>query len=167
MAKRPRPPTVKEEVARRLAGLPARGKLPELGTQARKAYRSAQRAAQRAAKKPGQVNPKTGKAYQMRVGAKVSTTRAQIAKERRLARKKSVTLKNVTAMVTINDDPRYRRRRSFGDISLSGAGYRRFIRQEITAMDILTEHLGREAGFDDAAGIASYDISDVRAADAE
>ncbi|HEY1881111.1 MAG TPA: hypothetical protein VGG68_14385 [Caulobacteraceae bacterium] len=166
MAKKPRK-VGNQAVARRLAGLPPKGPLPAVGTPERKAYRSGLRAVQRAAKRPGAVNPKTGKAYERRAGKRAKEARAQIAKERRLLRNKSVTLLGVTATVTINNDPRYRRRRAFGDISLTRAGYRKFLSGDAAAMEILEEYLGGEGGFDSAPGVQSFEISNIEAAGAQ
>jgi hypothetical protein len=147
-----------------MAGLPRApgkgGKLPAKGTAERRAYETASRALQRAAR-AGQVNPKTGKAYQARPGkARIEKATEAIRTERRIGRRKSVTVK-VTAVVMINSDPRYTRRRSFPDLSLTGAGYRAIVRGDPDALDALADHLGEESGLASAPGIADLDISEI------
>jgi hypothetical protein len=147
-----------------MAGLPKPGrkaaKLPAKGTAERRAYETAMRAMQRAGR-AGQINPRTGKAYQTRAGkARIEKAVEAIRTERRLGRRKSVTLK-VTALVMINRDPRYTRRRTMPDVTLSGAGYRKIAAGDAEALDVLADHLAEESGLAGAPGIASLDISDI------
>jgi hypothetical protein len=147
-----------------MAGLPkpARkaAKLPAKGTTERKAYDTAMRALQRASR-AGQINPRTGKAYQTRAGkARIEKAIEAIRTERRLGRRKSVTLK-ITAVVMINGDPRYMRRRTMPDVTLSGAGYRKIADGDPEALDALADHLGEESGLASAPGVADFDIFEI------
>jgi hypothetical protein len=156
-------------LARQLAGLPAKGPLPPLGTPERTRYRSASRAIQRA-EAGGKVNPKTGKPVQARKSARVyEAGEAAAAKERR-RHKKTLTLRNVQVRTTINGDKRYQRVRGIGDVTVTQAQYRWIQRfaddDDEAAGELLTELMtSLSPKLDDLAGapgVQMLDVSDLR-----
>jgi hypothetical protein len=159
----------REALARQLAGLPAKGPLPKMGTPERTAYRSASRAIQRA-EAAGKVNPKTGKPVQSRPGRRVEEAGEAIAERKRRRRKKTVTLRNARVRTRINGEPRYDRIRALGDVEVTQAQYRWIMAfrddEDEGAIELLTELMtSLSPKMDDLAaapGVYTLDISDLR-----
>jgi hypothetical protein len=152
-------------LARRMAGI-GTGKLPAKGTAERKRYDSAMRSIQRAGK-AGQINPKTGQPYQARPGTKrIEEVGKALRRERQLLRQKTITLKNVTATTTINQDRKYSRVRQFGDVELTRAEFRKILKARNAgrtneADALIGDKLAESRGLIGAPGIDNVQISDI------
>ena len=154
-------------LARRMAGVGPAGKLPAKGTAARKNYDSAMRAIQRA-EKAGQINPRTGRPYQARPGGtkKIEAIGKALRRERQLLRRREITLRNVSAMTTINGNPDYSRVRSFGDVTITRAEFRQILRARDAgrtdeADALIGDKLMDSRRLRGAPGIMSIEISDI------
>jgi hypothetical protein len=152
-------------LARRMAGV-GQGKLPAKGTAARKSYDSAMRAIQRA-EKAGQINPRTGQPYQARPGTrKIEAIGKALRREKQLLRRRDITLRNVSAMTTINGNPDYSRVRSFGDVTITRAEFRQILRARDAgrtdeADALIGDKLMDSRRLRGAPGIMSIEISDI------
>ncbi len=168
MARRPHkaPQSGHQALARRVAGIGPRSKLPAKGTAERRSYDSAMRGQQRA-EAAGKVNPKTGRPLQARPSLPIKAAAEKVAAEKKALRKPTVTVRNLSVSTTINGDKRYARRRSLGDVTMTRKQFRalqtldRAQDDEMLAMLVanISQKIEDLAG---APGVVSLDISDVK-----
>jgi hypothetical protein len=147
------------------------GKLPARGTSDRKRYDSAMRSLQRA-EKAGLINPRTGRPYQARPGKRIEEIGSALRRERQLLRRRTVTLRNVSATTTINRNPDYSRVRSFGDVTLTRAEFRQILRARNAgrtdeADALIGDKLAESRRLVGAPGIATVEINDIESGEIE
>jgi|SRR5579862_114346 len=158
-------PSGHAKLARRVAGIGPKAKLPAKGTEARRHYDSAMRGQQRA-EAGGKVNPKTGRPVQSRPSRPIQEAKAKQAAEDKALRKPTVTVRGLSVVTTINGDKRYQRRRGLGDVTMTRAQFRALRRldrdEDDELLSMLLENVSDKiADLAAAPGVQSLDISDV------
>lgn len=161
-------PTGHQKVARKLAGIGPKAKLPKKGTEERRHYDSQMRAMQRA-EAGGKINPKTGKPVQARPSAKAKAAAEQIAAEEKALRKPEVTVRNLTVLATINGGgtgSTRPRRRSLGDVTMTRKQFRALVKldkdQDDELLTMLLANVSQKIeDLSNAPGVLSLDLSDI------
>jgi hypothetical protein len=152
-----------QKLARRMAGIGPKAKLPPKGTPNRRAYDSAMRGQQRA-EAAGKVNPKTGRPMQARPSRPIMTARQVEAAEARALRKPTVTVRNLSVFTSVNME--YGRRRRLGDVTMTRAQFRALRRldrdEDDEMLSLLLQNVSdRIADLAVAPGVLTLDLSDV------